>query len=301
MNVGPLPPIAGVGASSVWLPPGPWTLLLDFLDQRFPRVGREVWRQRLLGGRVHDAAGRSLSADTRYAVGSVVHYYRDVVDEPPITAVARILHRDAHLLVADKPHFLPTMPAGRFVQQSLLVRLKLETGIDTLVPLHRLDRGTAGLVLFSADPATRAVYSELFSGRGIVKEYEALAPRLPAGAFPLRRRSRIVRGEPFFRMQEIDGEANAETSVELVETCGDVGRYRLLPVTGRKHQLRVHMAALGAAILNDRWYPQLQADAPDDLDRPLQLLARRLAFIDPLSGAERAFESGFSLAMPNVI
>lgn len=285
----------GVGPSSIQLPPGEWTLLIDFLAERFPQIGREVWLARLQQGKVFDAQGELLHADAAFVVGQVVRYYREVEDEPRIPFEARILHRDAHLLVVDKPHFLPTIPAGRFVRESLLTRLKLETGIEALTPLHRLDRETAGLVLFSIDERTRAAYSALFAGGRIDKVYEALAPLTSAHRFPSQRSSRLVAGEPFFRICEVDGAPNAHTRIDFIETHGDIGRYRLQPQTGKKHQLRVHMAALGIPIRNDRWYPQLLEQAEDDYGQPLKLLARSLAFEDPISGKHREFASRFEL------
>ena len=209
-----------------------------------------------------------------------------------------ILYADAHLVVADKPHFLPVVPAGRFVRETLLARMVRRLGNADLVPLHRIDRDTAGLVLFSADPATRTAYHDLFRLRRIDKGYEALAPALPAleRESVLVRRSRLLPGEPFFRMREATaaeaGADNSETRIEVMEKGGPVWRYALSPVTGRKHQLRVHMAALGAPILNDPMYPALLERADDDHSRPLQLLAKSLAFVDPLSGTKRRFESG---------
>lgn len=291
------PSIAGVGASSVRLPPGPWPTLLDFLDQRFPDVGRAVWQARLAAGKVSDAETGVLGVDAAHVAGRLVRYYRELPPETPIPFEATILHRDEQLLVADKPHFLPTMPSGRFLQETLLTRLKRDIGLDALVPLHRLDRGTAGLVLFSVNPATRGAYSALFAGRQIAKTYEALAPTRNDLAFPLLRRSRIVAGTPFFRQQEIAGEPNAETRISRIEARGELSLYRLEPVTGRKHQLRVQMAGLGIPIVNDDWYPTLAvaADAGDDWSRPLQLLARRLVFVDPVTGEFRQFDSQRSL------
>lgn len=285
--------IAGVSASSVRLPPGAWTLLLDFLDQRFPDVGRAVWEARLAEGKVSDAGYGELSPDAAFVAGRLIHYYRELPPETPIPFEAPILYQDEQLLVADKPHFLPTIPSGRFVQETLLSRLRRDTGIEHLVPLHRLDRGTAGLVLFSANPQTRGVYSALFAGRRIVKTYEALAPAQLALQFPLRRCSRIVAAEPFFRQQEITGEPNAETLIDVIERRGDLSLYRLQPVTGRKHQLRVQMAGLGIPIVNDDWYPTLRvaADAEDNYSQPLKLLARSLSFVDPISGVPRQFDS----------
>lgn len=285
------PPRQGVSASTVQLPAGPWPTVFDFLLARFPELPAETWRLRIARGLVLRSDGSAIDLGTAYRVGDTLHYYRELEDEPCIPFEARIVHRDAHLLVVDKPHFLPVIPAGRFVQQSLLVRLKQELGLEDLVPLHRIDRGTAGLVVFSLDPGTRSRYQQLFPRREVLKEYAALAPALPAVEFPCTRRSRIEAGEPFFRMREVAGEPNSETRIEIAESRGALCLYRLFPLTGRKHQLRVHLAALGAPILNDPLYPELQPETDDDYARPLKLLARALEFTDPLSGLRRRFES----------
>ncbi len=278
-------------SSRLQLPPGAWATVLDALCARFPAIDRATWLDRFTRGRVLDEVGQPLAVDAAYRVGMEIRYFREVRDEPVIPFEAIVLHVDEHLVVVDKPHFLPVMPAGGFVRETVLARLVGRLGNRDLVPLHRIDRGTAGLVLFSANPATRAVYQALFRERRIEKRYEALAAPLPGVVFPLVRRSRLERGEPFFRMAEVAGEANSESRVDVVEQGGDVWRYALEPVTGRKHQLRVHMAALGAPIVNDSVYPTLQAHADDDYGRPLKLLAKLLAFTDPLSGRKRIFES----------
>jgi len=230
----------------------------------------------------------------------LVAHTETVADEAPIAGLERIVHADAHLVVADKPHGLPVTPSGRFVRETLLARLVARLGNPALVPLHRLDRATAGLVLFSADPGSRAAYQALFRERRIDKRYEALAPALPGQAFPLLRASRVVRGEPFFRMAEAEGEANSLTRIEVLEPRdGPLWRYALTPVTGRKHQLRVHMAALGAPILGDALYPQLRAEREDAAADKLHLLACGLEFDDPLSGQARRFASAQSLAWPS--
>jgi tRNA pseudouridine32 synthase/23S rRNA pseudouridine746 synthase len=232
---------------------------------------------------------------TPHRVGLEVHYYREVTNEPSIPFHEVVLHADADLLVADKPHFLPVTPAGVHVHETLLGRLIRQTGNTDLAPLHRIDRDTAGLVLFSTNPQTRARYQALFRERRIGKSYEAMAPALPGVEFPCTRRSRMVAGEPFFRMQEVDGPANSETRIDVLARGDGPWRYALSPVTGRKHQLRVHMAALRAPILNDAMYPSLVHREAGDFSAPLQLLARQLAFVDPLSGSERRFSSSFVL------
>lgn len=276
--------------SRLQLPPGPWATVLDGLCARFPAIARKVWVDRFARGRVQDAVGVPLAVDAPYRVGVEVRYFREVVDEAPIPFEAAVLHADAHLVVVDKPHFLPVVPAGRFARETVLGRLMATHGPE-LVPLHRIDRETAGLVLFSVNAATRGVYQALFRERRIRKVYEASAPALPGVVFPHVRRSRIERGVPFFRMHEAEGEANSETRIEVLAREADAWRYALEPVSGRKHQLRVHMAALGAPIVGDRLYPEVVDVADADYSRPLQLLARSLAFVDPLNGEERGFTS----------
>lgn len=289
------PPIDGVTASRFQLPPGPWSTVLDALCACFPRVQRDLWASRFARGRILDAAGTALCIDTPYRVGAEIHYYREVVDEPRLAAEETLLHVDADLIVVDKPHGLPVVPAGGHVVETLLARLIRRFGDIGIVPLHRLDRLTAGVVLFSANPATRARYQALFRTRAIDKRYEAIAPPLPQVAFPLERHTRLVRGEPFFRMREEPGEPNALTRIDVLERGAEAWRYALVPVTGRKHQLRVHMAALGAPIRNDPLYPTLRERPADACEPPLKLLARSLAFIDPIDGRRRRFESGRSL------
>ncbi len=282
----------GVNASRLQLPPGAWATVLDGLAAHFPKIGRERWLDRMTRGRVLDASGAPVDADTPYRVGAEIRYWREVEREARVAAEESVLHVDAHLVVADKPHGLPVVPAGGAVDETLLARLVRRLGNPQLVPLHRIDRDTAGLVLFSADPASRARYHALFRERRIAKRYEALAPALPSIDFPHVRRSRILRGEPFFRMREMDGEANSETRIEVMARGAAFWRYALFPVSGRKHQLRVHMAALGAPILGEPLYPNVRVSG----GVPLQLLAKSLAFDDPVDGRPRCFESAFELS-----
>ncbi|MBN8211953.1 MAG: pseudouridine synthase [Xanthomonadales bacterium] len=281
--------------SRLQLPPGPWATVFDALCARFPAIDRETWHSRFARGRVLDADGTPLTERTPFRTGAEIRYYREVDSEPCLAVQETILHVDEHLIVVDKPHFLPVTPGGIYVNETLLARLLKRFGEDDIVPLHRLDRLTAGVMLFSRDPKTRSRYQSLFRDRAIHKRYEALALPLPMATWPLERRSRLVRGEPFFRTQEIDGVPNACTRIDVIERGPEAWRYALEPVTGRKHQLRVHMAALGAPIRNDPLYPQLADQTPDDPECPLKLLARSLAFIDPLDGSARYFESRLQL------
>ena len=288
----PLPIIEGVGPSCVALPAGPWKTVMDFFMERYPRVDFATWTARMAKGQVVDETGRRLNSASAYRMGACIFYYREPSCEKPIPFIERVIYQDEHILVADKPHFLPVIPAGRFLHETLLVRLRKQGKLEELVPLHRLDRETAGVVLFSLNRKTRGLYSSLFQDRKIRKLYEALAPA-PSNllSFPLTRRSRIVRGEPFFRMKEAAGEPNSETNIEVLEQSDSVTLYQLIPITGKKHQLRVHLSALGIAIINDALYPCANFEMEDDFSEPLKLLAKSISFKDPLSGEERYFKS----------
>ena len=282
-------------ASRLQLPPGPWATVLEALCAHFPRIDPAQWRARLEGGRILDASGAPLALDAPYRVGLEISYFREVPDEAPVPFQEHVLYADAHLVVADKPPFLAVTPSGRHLEHTLLRRLVRRLDNPRLVPLHRIDRATSGLVLFSANPDSRAAYQALFRERRIEKTYLALAAPLPTLSFPRVHHSRIGPGEPFFRMREMAGEPNSETHVAIDAALGHTWRYRLTPVTGRKHQLRLHMAALGAPIVNDDLYPHWLENDVDDAQRPLRLLAHALAFDDPVTGEPRRFESHLTL------
>jgi len=293
-----LPLREGVSASALACPSGAWPLLLDFIAERLNLVSRADWRARMAAGEVLDERGQVLPPEAPYRAGRRIYYWRWLAQEHEIPFEEQILFQDDELLVADKPHFLPVTPTGRYVQQTLLTRLKRRTGIATLTPVHRLDRETAGLTLFAIKPASRDAYQRLFRERSVAKVYEAIAPWRAELRLPLSYRSRLQeRAEAFMQMHEVEGEPNAETEIHLLERLGERwARYELRPSTGQKHQLRAHMSALGIPIRGDRIYPQLRPEeAEPDYREPLQLLARRLEFQDPITGIERQFSSGQSL------
>jgi tRNA pseudouridine32 synthase / 23S rRNA pseudouridine746 synthase len=295
----------GVSASRVAVTPGLWRTVLDFLVHRLSTVPEAGWRERIGRGEVLDGQGQAVAVDTPCVVHSTLWYWRTLdTPEPRIPFEVDVLHQDDWLLAVDKPHFLPMTPKGRYVQETLLVRLKRRTGIETLVPMHRLDRETAGVVLFSVRPETRHAYQSMFRDRVIHKVYEAVAPWSDAlgAALPLERRSRLAeREDAFMQMHEVPGEPNAMTHIALMERLGPLARYRLTPQTGQKHQLRAHLNALGIPIVGDRIYPVLQPDlAPGmepDYTEPLRLLAREIAFTDPVTGQARHFASRRTLSV----
>ena len=291
-----LPTRDGVGASCVSLPDGPWPCISDFLVQRFAHQPREVWLQRMADGEVVDEYGGKVTAQRVYQAHLRVYYYRAIKAEQRIPFDEVLLFQDAHLAVVDKPHFLPVLPSGHYLQETVLVRLKRKLGIDTMVPIHRIDRDTAGVVMFSLKPGTRDAYHALFRQHAVHKTYEAIAPWRPDLQFPLTRQSRLQPAEHFMQQREVPGLANSLTEIRVLEVQGNLARYALRPVTGHRHQLRVHMAALGMPILNDGIYPELTPEGQADYQRPLQLLAQSIAFSDPLTGLPRQFDSQRRLA-----
>ena len=303
-----LPVKNGVGPSVVGLPKDeskqgrtPWITITDFLTDRFPAIPRATWLQRMADGDVEDEFGVPVTPDRPYQGHIRVYYYRDLEVEPRIPFDEVILHQDEHLIVVDKPHFLPVTPSGKYLQETVLVRLKRKLGLDDLVPIHRIDRDTAGLVLFSVQPATRDTYQALFRDRAVHKTYEAIAPWRPDLVFPLTRHSRIVEGEDFMTQMEVaatlNAPLNALTHIQVLEIKDNFARYQLSPVTGKRHQLRVHMNALGIPIQGDGIYPVLTPEGQIDYENPLQLLAKAIEWVDPISKKIRRFESRFELKL----
>ena len=293
----PLPIRDGVAPSYLWLPDERWPSLLAFLVGRFPAVTEQEWIGRMARGEVVDGRGEPVTPATAFRKQMRIWYYRELPPETPIPFEEQVLHMDEHLLIVDKPHFLPMIPTGRFVKETLLVRLKKKLGLPDLVPIHRLDRETAGVVIFSHNRATRGTYQSMFQKRTMQKTYEALAAPILGRDFPFVYRSRMVDADQFFIMREEEGEPNSETVVDVIEQRGDVYLYRLQPHTGRKHQLRLHMASLGAPIINDAFYPVALPCKGDDFRHPLQLLARSITFNDPLTGLDLTFTSQRTLEL----
>lgn len=277
-------------------PGGAWVTVGDHLRGRFGgAVGVARIEEMLAGGRFVGTDG-PVDGEEPYTAGQYLWFHRDFPAEERVPFEIGVVYRDERIVVVDKPHFLATMPRGRHVTETALARLRRELGLPELQPAHRLDRLTAGLVLCVVRPGDRGAYQTLFRDRLVGKEYEAVAPYDPAVALPVTVRSRIVKERGVMAAREEPGEPNSESRIELVEHRAGLGRYRLLPATGRTHQLRVHMNALRLPILHDPVYPVVREDGPEDFSRPLQLLARTLEFTDPVSGVPRRFESRLRLS-----
>jgi len=268
----------------------PYPSILEFLTVRFPQIGKNCWQQRISAGKVLSDDGAPISLNTAYQPHHPLYYFREVADERQIPFQEQILFQSDHLLVACKPHFLPVIPGGGYVNECLLNRLRTRTGNRDLVPLHRIDRETAGVVMFSVNRATRGLYARLFAKGMIEKSYQALAEcssNQDKNGWTVE--NRIVKGDPWFRMRTVPGPPNARSDIRLLERNGTIARFALFPITGKTHQLRIHMSGLGFRILNDRYYPELQPEQADDFDKPLRLIAKSVRFRDPVSGEELEF------------
>lgn len=297
----PLGQREGIDAVRLRLPPDPerrWPTVRDHLLDRFAPLAERFDAARvdamLDAGEFHTLQG-PLTGGTPYAPGTHVFFHRDFAPEERVPFEARVLYRDDHLVIADKPHFLATTPRGRHITETLLARLRRDLGIPTLQPAHRLDRLTAGLVLLVVRPEDRGLYQSLFQRRRVHKEYRAVAVHDPAVSLPVTVRSRLLKEREDIVVREVPGEHNSESHVELLRAADGHGLYRLVPTTGRTHQLRVHMNSLGLPLLHDPLYPHLRPHGPDDHARPLQLLAHTLAFTDPVTARSHRFHSALRL------
>ena len=288
--------VCSTSPSLVFLPKAKFETVLEFLVDRFPQVSKDLWLDRMSRGKVSFQDGELVDETTAYRWECKLQYFREVEEEKEIPFHETVLYEDEHIIIADKPHFLPVHPAGQFIEQTLLSRLQKKLDLPELVCAHRLDRMTAGLIILCKKEKTRALYNQLFQDCAIKKTYEAIGLTPESGEKSWLIQNRLVESDPWFLMKASDqGKVNSESFIEIIDERDGLAKFRLEPKTGKKHQLRVHMLCLGSAILNDLFYPKLYPAGEDDYDKPMQLLARRLEFIDPVTGEERQFESQLSL------
>ncbi|WP_199964377.1 pseudouridine synthase [Acinetobacter calcoaceticus] len=295
-----LPPmIDGVSASQIYLPAHiNAQTIYQYLCQHFPHIKAVEWQQRFQDGLIYAANGKKLTLDSPYLSNTHIFYYRFLAYEPHVPFEHRILFENDDLLVVDKPHFLTISPTGQYVKETLLVRLKKQTGNEFLTPIHRLDRETAGVVLFCKRPESRGIYQQLFADRQVHKIYHAIARYKSELKFPQTLCLHLDKGTPFYTMQVIaNAKANTETKIELLEHNQYWAKYCLAPTTGKQHQLRVHLNYLEIPIKNDPFYPEVQHKADNDFSEPLQLLAKHISFIDPLTKEEMSFNSELELTL----
>ncbi len=270
--------------------------ILDFLERHFPRIDRKTWSERIDSGLVSDADGNPISQDTAYNAGMRLSYFREVAKEIKVPFKEKILFQNNHIVAICKPHFLPVQPSGPYVRECLLNRLIKSLRNEDLVPLHRIDRETAGLILFSANRESRNVYHQMFRSRGVKKIYEAI------GTKPNDNKTeewlienRIEESEDWPLMKNSDGPINARTLIRKIGGKDDLIKFRIEPLTGKGHQIRLHLQIIGSHIINDRYHPELQPEQPGNFENPLQLIARELEFDDPITGERYMFKSSRKL------
>ncbi|ENW03487.1 pseudouridine synthase [Acinetobacter beijerinckii] len=287
------PLINGVSASKVFLPNDVSAVtIFDYLCQHFPHIQVNEWQQRFTDELIYSAQGEKLKLNSVYTPNTHIYYYRFLAHEIHVPFKHQILFENDDLLVVDKPHFLTMSPTGQYVQETLLVRLKKQTGYDDLTPIHRLDRETAGVVLFCKKVSSRNAYQQLFAERKVQKTYHAIAEYRSEIHFPLTLELHLEKGHPFYTMQiNPEKKSNTETIISIIEHNENYAKYQLQPKTGKQHQLRVHLNFLGIPILNDAFYPKVKHKADDDFSQPLQLLAKQIQFIDPFTNQEMNFSS----------
>lgn len=297
-----IPPMRdGISASQLYLPKQEYcTTIYQYVCQQFPHISSDEWQQRFMDGLVYHQDGFNIDLNTSYQHGITIYYYRHLKHETPVPFAHHIIFENEHLLVVDKPHFLTVSPTGKYVQQTLLTRLKQQYQYHDLSPIHRLDRETAGIILFSKQKNSRNAYQQLFVQHQIQKTYHAIAPYRTDLVFPKIVQKHLQKGEPFYTMKIVDdAEPNSETWIDILQVNSNqqLAKYILKPKTGKQHQLRVHLNALNIPILNDRLYPIVQHKDDDDFSQPLQLLAKSIEFIDPITEENQYFTSKFDLSI----
>lgn len=277
------------------------TTVLEYLSLRFPRIPREVWQQRMSEGKVHWHDGSLISSTTPFAAQSRVYYYREVTKEPSVPFTEEIIFQDDSILIAHKPHFLPVTPGGEYVEECLQSRLRRKLGNENLQALHRIDRATAGLVMFSLCLESRQHYHRLFEARQIRKTYQAIAKftgTAPSVGQQWEVKNRLQKSGTRFLMEVVDGAVNSHSTIRCLQISRQTGLFELSPITGKTHQLRLHMQQLGWPILNDDYYPHTRLKhGSDDYSAPLQLLAQKLEFQDPITKKARVFSSNAELCL----
>ena len=279
------PMLNGVTASKVFLAETAqrFNTIFEYLCKQFPHITVKEWQQRFNDQLIFDLKGNVLTLESAFQANTHIYYYRFLAHEISVPFQEKILFENEDLLVVDKPHFLTMSPTGQYVQETLLVRLKKTTNNSDLTPIHRLDRETAGVVLFSKKPSSRGIYQQLFAEKKVQKIYHAIAPYRADLTLPCTVELRMEKGEPFYTMQIINGLVNSSTEIDMLEHNHSWAKYQLKPLTGKQHQLRVHLNYLNIPIQNDPFYPQVIHKAAADFSAPLQLLAKEIYFLDPIT------------------
>lgn len=289
----------GVTASKVFLAETTqyFNTIFNYLCEQFPHITVTEWQQRFNDQLIFDLKGNVLTLESAFQANTHIYYYRFLAHEIFVPFQEKILFENEDLLVVDKPHFLTISPTGQYVQETLLVRLKKTINNPDLTPIHRLDRETAGVVLFSKKPSSRGIYQQLFAEKKVQKIYHAIAPYYAELMFPQTVELRMEKGEPFYTMKIVSGQVNSSTEINLLEHNQSWAKYQLKPLTGKQHQLRVHLNSLNIPIQNDPFYPEVIHKDAADFSAPLQLLAKEIYFLDPITHQPMHFHSNKELTL----
>lgn len=283
--------------SKVWLPKNaPYHNFLDFFCDKFPQIHREAWIKRFAEKKITDTQETAIHASDIYCGDQHLIYYREVENEAPIPVKEHILFEDENLILVDKPHFLPIHPAGPYVKETLVYRLRQSQNNPDIAPLHRIDRLTAGLVLLSKKVSVRKDYQLLFENRAVDKTYLAISKGRTPSQTSWHLKNHIGIGDPWFLSAiKNDAAPNSESHIKFLKEQDGFLKFKLKPISGKKHQLRVHLASIGFPILYDPLYPSFVEKPADNYAKPLQLLAQSISFIDPYSKKKLHFESQLKL------
>ena len=293
------PMLNGVTASKVFLAETTqyFNTIFNYLCEQFPHITVTEWQQRFNDQLIFDLKGNVLTLESAFQANTHIYYYRFLAHEIFVPFQEKILFENEDLLVVDKPHFLTISPTGQYVQETLLVRLKKTINNPDLTPIHRLDRETAGVVLFSKKPSSRGIYQQLFAEKKVQKIYHAIAPYYAELMFPQTVELRMEKGEPFYTMKIVSGQVNSSTEINLLEHNQSWAKYQLKPITGKQHQLRVHLNSLNIPIQNDPFYPEFIHKDAADFSAPLQLLAKEIYFLDQITQQPMHFHSNKELTL----
>lgn len=258
----------------------------DWLAERHAHSSLETWRARIEAGEV-GLDGAVARAGERLRAGQRLVWRRPPWEEPRVPLGFAVLRRDEHVLAVAKPRGLPSVPAGGFLEHTLLFRVRRL--YPEAVPLHRLGRGTSGILLLARSATARRTLAAQWRTGGVEKEYLALVTGRPAresfsvdvpiGPVPHPRLGRVHAADA--------GGRQALSHARVVATRGENSLVAVMIPTGRPHQIRIHMAAAGHPLVGDPLYvaggvPGANPGLPGDPGYWLH--AHRLRFTHPGSG-----------------
>jgi 23S rRNA pseudouridine1911/1915/1917 synthase len=271
---------------------------LAFYATRYRHSSEAVWRERMARGEII-RRGKPAAPDDRLTAGDVLVWRRPPWEEPPVPTAIPVLYEDESVLVVDKPAGLPVLPDGGYLENTLVFLLRGHAAADAPpVPVHRLGRGTSGVIVLARSATVREHLCAQFrrataeAGRAVLrKSYRALTSavpglpdaieiRQPIGPVPCARLGTVHAASPAGRP--------ACSRCRILARRGGTLLWEIELITGRPHQIRIHLASIGAPLLGDPFYgpggvPRPDSDAlPGDIGYTLRACALR--FVHPRTG-----------------